>query len=124
MNALERHAKGLGQNGQHLAAAFPGALLIDGLGRRVLLNVHVPRVASIDVDGEGVLRHVGVVEPEALDALLRRPGFEAVEILAHAVGEHLRAGPRGPFRTRFARRRPLVVFGQIEPAAAGIRWRR
>src|SRR3546814_18384443 len=53
----------------------------------------------VDVDRGGVLGKVGVVGAETFDAFARAPGLEVAQVLAQAIGEHLRAfGQRARLR--------------------------
>jgi hypothetical protein len=49
---------------------------------------------AIQIEGKGVFRHVGVIDAEAVDRLAAGPRQRALEILAQAIGKHLRAGAR------------------------------
>ncbi len=44
---------------------------------------------AVQVDGEGILRHVRVVQAIALDALPTRPLAELTQVFLQAIGEHL-----------------------------------
>jgi hypothetical protein len=63
--------------------------------RRVLLHVQegaaLAAVLLVDVDRRRVLRQVGVVGTEAAHVLACAPALELLQVLAQAVGHHLRA---------------------------------
>ena len=70
------------------------------LGRRGVL-LHVQPVFAghvgvfVDVDGRCVFGQVGVVGAIAGDPFALAPGLEPLEVLAQAVGHHLRAVAEG-----------------------------
>ncbi|MNF13175.1 hypothetical protein D3C80_2149220 [compost metagenome] len=43
----------------------------------------------IEVDGQGVLRHVGVIQAVATDLFALSPLAQLLEVFLQAVGEHL-----------------------------------
>ena len=60
------------------------------------MNINVSRAAAVKIDGEGIFRHVGVVQPETFDVFALGPGVETLQVLAQSIREHLRAGPARP----------------------------
>src|SRR5690606_35067665 len=90
---LEHDVAGIDADFLHdMAQPIPGLaaaqcrLLLTHRGRGLVL-LHMNAIA-IAVDGEGILRHIRIVESIALDSPLPRPAPDVLQILAQAVGEH------------------------------------
>ena len=108
-DARRRHPGRLEQTGQRLAAAAAYRLFRDVVRGLVLLH-HEPapigrargrrigRLLGVEVDGERVLGHVGIVDPMATHALALEPRRPLFEVLTQPVREHLRARGRGERR--------------------------
>ena len=108
---LEVHVGGgdaehLGHEREDVAEALLGARRIDRRRRRVLLHV---RRGLVEVDGDGVLDEIGVVDAPAVHVLARRPLLAMLEVLAQAVGERLAAHCRARAHRRL--RAPSSAMG-------------
>ena len=114
MHALQRHGQHFRQYRQRLSTTLPRTLLVHGFGRRIFLHIGVTALATVQVDGECIFRHVGVVDAEALDLLARGPGVQPLQVLAQTIGEHLRAGPSRPIRAHHLGRPLLARLVQVE----------
>ena len=95
--SIQRHAGDLRQHGQGFLATPARRCRVDGVGRRVLLHVKpalalIRTGAGIEVNGQRVLGHVGVVQPPATHARAPRLLAQPLQVLSQAIGEHLRAG--------------------------------
>ncbi len=99
---LRRNLQRARQGGHHLAQADFGLAGIDRFGRRVFLDVHP---LLVKIDGHRVFGHVGIVEPVAGNPFAPSPATEVFQVLAQAVGKHLR-----PVAKRCASLR-LIPFG-------------
>src|SRR4030067_2027220 len=86
-NLLRGNAEHPRYGAQRLLQALARLVRVDALRRRILLHVRPARRAPVQIDGERVLRHVGIVETIAADALALRPLPELLQVLAQAVGE-------------------------------------
>ena len=101
----------------------------DGGRRRVFLHADPALVVAVDVDGERVLGHVGIVDAIARDVVASRPVREAARSSCAAgcrtsstPGTHARRlEPRAPARSPIRLDGRLVQFGN---AAGGTRSRR
>src|SRR5690606_13762232 len=85
---LTRNTQRLGDGTQRVEQPRLGFLRIDRTWRCVLLHMHP---VAVQVDGEGILGHVRVVQAIALDALPTRPLAELTQVFLQAIGEHLPA---------------------------------
>lgn len=65
---------------------MPGPCRVDRARGCVFLHVHP---ILIEVDSQGILRHVGIVQAVAVDLLAASPLAKLLEVLLQAVGEHL-----------------------------------
>ncbi len=88
-----RQPEHLGQHRQDFVATAAGRIAGHCRRRGVLLHAGPALVVAVDVDGERVLRHVGVVHAVAGHVLAPGPGLQARHVLAQPVGEHLGPGP-------------------------------
>ncbi len=98
----------LGNHREGIEEPLLGLGGIDGARRRVLL--HVDPVA-VDVDGQGILRYVGVIETVAALAALLEPLPQPPPVLLQPVGEHL-----GSLGARRGGSRPVAGAGIVVPA--------
>ncbi|MNN26719.1 hypothetical protein D3C81_1402340 [compost metagenome] len=87
-DALRRNVQRLWQRGQRIEQAGLGLGRVDGFRRGIFLNV---RPVAVDIHGQCVLRHVGVIQAIALDLFPTRPLAQLLEVLLQAIGEHLAA---------------------------------
>lgn len=92
--------------GQQFAETATHVVLGNGGRRGVFLHVQersgLPALFHVNVDGRRVLGQVRVVGAVAGDALARAPGLELLEVLAQAVGDHLRTVRQRLGLARFA----------------------
>ncbi|MNZ16763.1 hypothetical protein D3C78_337430 [compost metagenome] len=91
--ALDHHpalvdAQGLRNRCQGVEQTRLGFLRVDRTWRGVFLHVHP---ILIQVDGQGVLGHVGIVQAITADVVALGPLAQLLEVLLQAVGEHLPA---------------------------------
>ena len=76
VDVVGRHARGLDQRGQRLAAPAPDGLLRDVVGRGVFLHVEPAFGAvrrGVEINGQRVFGHVGIVDAVAAHGLAARP---------------------------------------------------
>src|SRR5690606_9544765 len=81
-------AQRLGNRPQRIEQAFLGLLRVNGARWRVFLYVHP---VSVQVDGQGIFRHVGVIQAVTLNAFPARPFAQLTQVLLQTIGEHLPA---------------------------------
>ena len=87
VNVGDRHFKHLLDHGQRLAQAALGMHGVDRLRRRVFLHMHLQRRALVEIDGDGVVRQVGVVEPVIAHARALGPLAQVLQVLAQTIRE-------------------------------------
>ena len=93
-------AEHVGHERQDVRQPLLGARRIDRRRRRVLLHV---RRGLVQVDGDGVLDEIGVVDAPAVHVLALRPLLAVLEVLAQAIGERLGAHRRARAQRRLRR---------------------
>ena len=93
---LRLHSQCFGNDCKGLRQAFSSSTLIHRFRGRILLHVHPP---LIDIDRQRKLRHIGIVEAVATNALLSCPLPNGLHVLLEAIAQHGRAfligNPRG-----------------------------
>ena len=81
-------AQGLRDRRQRIKQPRLGLFRVNRARRGVFLHMHP---IAIQVDGHGVLGHIGVVQAVAVHAFAARPLAQLLEVLLQAVGKHLPA---------------------------------
>ena len=91
-HVLRRNAQHDGHQGEHVLETCAGLLGVDGFGRRVFGHMGVQLALGlgrplVQIDGAGVLRHIGIVEAIAGHPLARRPFAPLAGHLAQTARE-------------------------------------
>ena len=91
MQVVCRHVEDVAERRECFAATATHVLFGNLARRGVLLDAGPALIAldaAIEIDGERVLGHVGVIDAQATDRLTFRPGFQMTQILPQSVAEH------------------------------------
>lgn len=81
------HAQHARDGGERRLKPPLGLVRLDGLGRGILLDVHP---ALIEVNGQGVVGQIGVIDAKAAHIRAARPLRQVAEVLGQSVDEPLR----------------------------------